>query len=91
MAVGLTEDANGVQRVLISTSEPRGYLRPGVMLKPGETMVAGSGHAEADLVSFAKANDLKLLEVAATRPICPSCAGHLESVGALPLTPLKGP
>ena len=30
MGVAVVEDANGVSSVLVSTSEPRGYLRPGV-------------------------------------------------------------
>lgn len=28
MGVAVVEDANGVRSVLVSTSEPRGYLRP---------------------------------------------------------------
>jgi len=62
--------------VLIGTSEPRGYLRTGVNLNPGETIVPGVGHAEADIVNFAQRNWLRLLEVGATRSICPSCATH---------------
>ncbi|HYO66412.1 MAG TPA: hypothetical protein VEU33_10045 [Archangium sp.] len=91
MGVGLAEDASGAQRVLIGTSEPRGYLRPGVLLKPGETLAPGLGHAEADIVNFTQQNGLRLLEVGATRPICPSCAAVIEGAGAVPVTPLKVP
>jgi len=56
MGVAVVEDANGVRSVLVSTSEPRGYLRPGVSLQEGEKVVVGTGHAEADIVSYANAN-----------------------------------
>ena len=91
MGVGLAEDANGVQRVLIGTSEPGGYLRPGVTLAPGETLASGLGHAEADIATYAQENGLRLLEVGATRPICPTCAAAVEAAGATPVTPLKVP
>lgn len=91
MGVGLAEDASGATQVLIGTSEPRGYLRPGVTLNPGETLVRGSGHAEANIVNYAQENGLNLLEVGATRPICPACAAAIEAAGAKPVTPLKVP
>lgn len=91
MGVGLAEDANGVQRVLIGTSEPMGYLRPGVTLDPGEILAPGLGHAEANIVNFAQQNGLSLLDVGATRPICASCGSLIEGAGATPVTPLKVP
>ena len=91
MGVGLAEDATGAQRVLVGTSEPRGYLRPGITLAPGETLAPGLGHAEADIAAYAQQNGLRLLEVGATRPICPSCAAAIEAAGATPVTPLKVP
>ncbi len=89
MGVGLAEDATGARSVLVGTSEPGGYLRPGVTLAPGETMAAGAGHAEADIVNYAQQNGLRLLEVGATRPICPTCAALIDQAGAVPVTPLK--
>lgn len=89
MGVGLAEDASGAQRVLVGTSEPRGYLRPGVTLAPGETLAPGIGHAEADIVNYAQQNGLRLLEVGATRPICSTCAAMIEGAGARAVTPLK--
>ena len=89
MGVGLAEDATGAKSVLVGTSEPAGYLRPGVTLAPGETMAAGTGHAEADIVNYAQKNGLRLLEVGATRPICPGCATLIDQAGATPVTPLK--
>jgi RHS repeat-associated protein len=89
MGVGLAEDASGAQRVLVGTSEPRGYLRPGVTLAPGEMLASGLGHAEADIVKYAQQNGLRLLEVGATRPICPACAAAIAGAGARAVTPLK--
>lgn len=49
MAVGIAEAAGGGQTTVIGTSEPRGYLRPGVTLNEGEVVAPGRGHAEADI------------------------------------------
>jgi hypothetical protein len=89
MAVGLAEDASGNRFVLIGTSERMARLRPGVTLSPGETLIRGLGHAEEDIVNFARQNGLNLLEIGATRPICTSCASLIEEVGATPVTRLK--
>ena len=91
MAVGLAEDASGTRYVLIGTSEPMARLRPGVTLNPGEIRVRGFGHAEADIINFARQNGLNLLEIGATRPICRSCGSLIEEVGATPVTRLKVP
>ena len=91
MAVGLAEDASGGQYVLIGTSERMGRLRPGVTLNPGEILIRGFGHAEEDVVNFARQNGFNLLEIGATRPICRSCASLIEEVGATPVTRLKVP
>ena len=49
----------------------------------------GFGHAEANIVNFARQNGLNLLEIGATRPICRSCASLIEEIGATPVTRLK--
>ncbi|MCT4938927.1 hypothetical protein LZK35_31310, partial [Pseudomonas aeruginosa] len=89
MGVAVVEDANGARSVLVSTSEPRGYLRPGVTLQSGEKVIAGTGHAEADIVKYANANGLKVIDIGATRPVCASCQNILEPTGANVSTPLK--
>jgi RHS repeat-associated protein len=91
MAVAVVEDAAGNQTVLVATSEPGGYLRPGVTLQPGETMVAGTGHAEVDIVNYANENGLTVINIGATRPICPSCQSVIAPTGATVSTPLKPP
>jgi len=89
MAVGLAEDASGARSVLIGTSEPGGYLRPGVSLLPGEILAPGTGHAEIDVLNYANQNGLRLLEIGATRPVCPGCIEGLQGSGALIVTPFK--
>ncbi|MCL6308572.1 hypothetical protein QQL38_20055 [Pseudomonas syringae] len=91
MGVAVVEDSDGVRSILISTSEPRGYLRPGVALQDGGKVVAGTGHAEADIVNYANANGLKVVDIGATRPVCPSCQIVIEPTGANVSTPLKPP
>ncbi|MGD7191143.1 DUF6862 domain-containing protein [Ralstonia pseudosolanacearum] len=91
MGVGVLQDASGNQVVVVSTSEPRGYLRPGVTLNPGEIVVAGTGHAEADIVNWAAKNGYTVQTIGAGRPICPSCASAISGVDAVPATPLKVP
>ena len=44
----------------------------GVTLKPGEIMVAGTGHAEVDLVTAASSSGLNIIALGATRPVCPT-------------------
>jgi len=91
MSAAIVEDANGTRSVLIGTSEPGGYLRPGVTLNPGETMIPGPCHAEQDIINYATANNLKVIEIGATRPVCPTCAGAINPTGATITTPLKQP
>ncbi|SDE77502.1 hypothetical protein SAMN05192589_1381, partial [Paracidovorax valerianellae] len=91
MGVAIVEDADGVRSVVISTSEPRGYLRPGVTLRPGEIVIDGTGHAEADIVSYANANGLRIIDIGATRPVCAGCQNTISPTGANITTPLKPP
>ena len=91
MGVAVVEDANGVRSVLVSTSEPNGYLRPGVSLQYGDKVVAGTGHAEADIISYANANNLKVIDIGATRPVCANCQNTIQPTGASISTPLKNP
>jgi RHS repeat-associated protein len=90
MGVGVAEDANGVTQVIVGTSEAAGYLRPGVTIDAGELLAAGTeGHAEINILAYAGENELNLLWVGATRPICPACASFLDQAGVKAVTPLK--
>ena len=84
-----SEDAAGNLRTLIGTSELRGYIRAPMrgLIQPGDTVVRGTGHAEADIVSYAIAQGLKLIGIGATRDICPACAADIAAAGADVATP----
>jgi RHS repeat-associated protein len=90
MAVGMGRDAEGNVQTIVGTSEPDGYLRPGVTLNPGEVMATGAGHAEVSIINeFGPFTDP--FYIGAGRPICPDCASAIEGSGATPASPLRGP
>jgi len=91
MAAAVVQDADGNPFVLVGTSEDNGYLRPGVrnVLQPGDVVVPGTGHAEADIVSYANRNGLTVVDIGATRPVCSSCQATIAPTGANISTPLK--
>lgn len=89
MGVAVVEDVNGNRKVLVSTSEPNGYLRPGVTLRPGEVKVPGTGHAEADIVAYAEKNGLRIVDIGATRPVCENCHNAIKPTNANISTPIK--
>jgi hypothetical protein len=90
MAAGLARDPEPGELVkLIGTSEPNGRIRVGVILESDEVVAPGVSHAEQDIVAYARANGLQVIEIAATRPICPNCIVTTFEAGGLPLGPLK--
>ncbi len=91
LGAGILEDAQGVRRMVIATSEKRPYLRAGVRRNPGETMVpiVGKLHAEKKITLHAWATRSKLVSVGATRPICGGCQDAILPTNASMATPLK--
>ena len=91
IGVGLAQDSSGQVHTLIGTSEPNGYIRAPMrpLIQPGDIVVKGTGHAEADIVAYAKAMGWDLIGVGATRPVCPACAAEIATTGAAVATPLK--
>lgn len=89
VTISVIETKEGVR--VVSSSE--GALRPAARaaLIDGEVAAKGvSGtHAEVNGISAAKEMGLTPTGAAASRPICPSCAQHLEQQGVKPLSPLK--
>jgi hypothetical protein len=88
MAVGIVDD-NGTKTTIVGTSEPRGYLRPGVSLEKGEVVAPGNGHAETDIIDWAEQRERSVITIGAGRPICPTCAEEIRRVDAQPATRLK--
>jgi filamentous hemagglutinin len=89
MAVGVAEDGAGTRAVLVATSEPRRYLRPGVTIEGDEVLVPGSGHAEQNIVDYVTARGWTLIGVGATRPICPRCASAIRVAGGIVETTIR--
>ena len=87
VTLGVTETQEGI-RVISSSSKT---LEQSVidLLQEGEVGVSGVGHAEVTGVGGARSLGLTPTGVAASRPICPSCASYLGEQGITPLTPLK--
>lgn len=87
VASATTSEGNSVTLVASNENRLRG---PQVQaLKPGEIAVEGKGHAEVTILNHAQANGMTVNAVAASRPICPSCATAISNAGAVPASPLK--
>jgi hypothetical protein len=94
MAYGIARDASGNLVRIISTSEDNGYLRPGVdkAVAPGDVIATGtSRHAEINIINYARANNLEIITIGATRPVCSPCAAAMGARGIPAATPLKNP
>jgi hypothetical protein len=90
MAVAEVRDAYGRSITLISTNEANAYLRRGVDLKPGEVMVPSTGqHAEMNILNYALENNLTIIQMGATRPVCVDCQSISTPYGVVYTTPLK--
>jgi hypothetical protein len=89
IAVGAATTAAGDAVRIVGSSENK--LRPmqRAMLNAGEVGATGSGHAEVTVLNYAKSNGMTVQSVAASRPICPSCASSLQSAGVTAASALK--
>jgi len=90
MGVSVGRDEAGSLRTVVSTSERRGYLRPGVTLEPGEELATGDGHAEPSGIAYMHEHGITPITVGAGRPICENCAQSIQDAAAAPATELKG-
>ena len=89
VTIAVTETTEGTR--VVSSSE--GALRPATRaaLTDGEIAAKGASgtHAEVNGVNAARQMGMTPTGTAASRPICPSCAQHMEQQGVKPLSPLK--
>ena len=88
-ATATVTNADGTTQVLVASSEKN--LRPAqrAAMRAGETAVSGAGHAEQTIINAAAANGQTVEAIAASRPICPSCAAAIKKVGAEAVSVLK--
>lgn len=91
MGVGIVKNTAGQEVTVISTSEPRGYLRSGVAQKlhSEDVFISGTGHAETDIINWSKERGYTVRAIGAGRPICSSCALAINNVKVLPTTSIK--
>jgi RHS repeat-associated protein len=87
VASATTAEGNGV--TLVASSEKNLRLAQINVLQPGEIPVSGTGHAETTILNYASQNNMTVTSVAASRPICPSCAVAISNAGATAASPLK--
>jgi hypothetical protein len=90
MGTSIGRDEAGSLRTVVSTSERRGYLRPGVTLKDGEELATGDGHAEPSGIDYMHDHGITPVAVGAGKPICTPCETTIDNAGAAPATKLKG-
>lgn len=90
-ATAMARVLNGAGDEIILVASSQNTLAPAqrAMLKSNEMAIRGRGHAEFTIINYAQQNNLKILEVAASRPICSACASVIKNAGAIPVSPLK--
>jgi filamentous hemagglutinin len=92
LSIGLAECVRNQRYYVLGTSEPRGYLRPGVRPKPGEIVVSCDpcAHAEITVIAFIlQQKGWTVILIGATRPICDDCRDGIDEVRAKEVTELK--
>ena len=97
IAVGVLVGADGETQTVASSS--RGKMSPAQRAKAeflGATPlqmanVSGpGGHADVNIIKrYAEKNNMTVREIAASRPICPTCEETIMGHGATPASPLK--
>jgi tRNA(Ile2) C34 agmatinyltransferase TiaS len=87
VTLAVTETKEGLRVISSNTKKPQESVAQ--LLQSGEVAGAGRGHAEIAGVEAAMALGLSPTGVAASRPICPSCAEYLRSRGVVPLSALR--
>lgn len=87
VAVGLGADQNGRRTVVIGTSEPAGYLRPGVVPEPHEVVVGDGRVPELAILGYFRDRDLVPLAVCAATPPPPEVAAMVDESGAHVIDP----
>lgn len=82
LAVGLGQDGDGRRVVVVGTSEPNGYLRPGVVPEPHEVVVGDGRAPELAIIGYFADRDLTPLAVCAPTPAPPEVAALVGQSGA---------
>ncbi|MEE1947241.1 DUF6443 domain-containing protein [Pedobacter sp. KR3-3] len=89
IAVGSATDAAGNPVTIVGSSEVNLRAQQLKALKPGEVAASGIGHAEVTVMNYAKANNMTVTNIGASRPICFNCALQIQANGVVAVTPYK--
>jgi hypothetical protein len=81
LAVGLGEDHDGRRIVVVGTSEPAGYLRPGTVPEPHEVVVGDGRPPELAIVDYLHERELVPIAVCATTPPPADVQSQLAEAG----------
>jgi RHS repeat-associated protein len=97
VAVAMLERANGTTEIVAASSS--GRLSAAQKLKAtqlgatplGVPNISGpEGHAERNIINrYAEKNNMKVRDIAASRPICCDCHSAIKDHGANPVSPIK--
>lgn len=90
-AAGYAVDSQGNGYIVVASSDTNlaPAQRNSLDLSKGELRASGKGHAEVTIIDYAKKNNLEVQAIAASRPICPTCAARMEAEGIEPASALK--
>ncbi len=93
LAVAVAQDRNGTKITLVGSSEGTLRKEARTALKPDEVRVPGprgsQDHAEVNIVNYAKAHNLKIIDIGASNKICVPCQNELAGLGAHYSTALR--
>jgi hypothetical protein len=81
LAVGLGQDPDGHRVVVIGTSEPAGYLRPGTAPEPHDVVVGDGRPPELVIVDYFHEQELLPIAVCATTPPASDVRDQLAEAG----------
>jgi hypothetical protein len=73
---------DGTHERLVGSSRRTLNAAQRAALKPGETPVAGSGHAEITVLNAARLRGQMVKSIASSRPACARCRKAIEAAGA---------
>lgn len=82
LAVGWGQDGDGRRVVVVGTSEPAGYLRPGVVPEPHEVVVGDGRAPELAIIDHFADRALTPLAVCAATPAPPEVTALVGEAGA---------
>jgi hypothetical protein len=81
LAVGLGQNHDGRRIVVVGTSEPGGYLRPGTVPETNEVVVGDGRSPELVIVDYFTERDLIPMAVCTTTPAAPEVRAQLADAG----------